>query len=186
MINETAFLAMWNQNMSTRQISSQLEVPVHRLNRWMQSNGYNSAYKTHRDDIRQRWHELYQDKNGDKAIATATGQPVSAVIMWRIKNKLPPNQKARNIDQRIELWAQGNDTATIAKELGETYHVIYFWKSQLEKRILADERLVTLRQKMMLRLYNMGFNDDDIAVYMDVSRSTVQRFRKKSGLETHH
>lgn len=180
-INEEAFLALWRKNMPSRDIAKQLGISDYILRRWMRKNHYESAYMTHREGVRRKWLELYQNKLSDSEISAATNEPVSAIIAWRVKNGFEPHTK-QSMLTRLELYKAGADDATIAKTLNEEYKTIARWRLSMERNSKKGNKVTDQNRQIFTRLYNFGLSDDVIAARTGFSRSTIQRWRTDSDL----
>jgi len=141
--------------------------------------------------------ELYEKGYSDREIADEVGVARSAICVWRQRNNLEGNAKQggvegdrlseENIQLRLSMIEQGLSDGEIAEQLGITKSAFTIWRNKRgipPNRPRGGQRLPKNMQKRRIELYKRGFSDREIAEKIGISKSGVQRWRKREGIKS--
>jgi len=88
--------------------------------------------------------------------------------------------------KRLEIYNKGKTDTYIAEVVGCSDHTIVYWrqKHNLEPNIKKGNPLSEKEENERMRLYNLGFDDKQIAEKMNISKEAVNSWRNLRGLDS--
>ena len=191
---------LYAEGRTDAEIAEAAGVSDHAVFRWRQKynlptrhsrrSGYSRAAQD--PEVMEKMRAMWAERRTDAEIARELGLKYFVVRNCRIDCGLPSTLQAvkRNEALARQLYDEGLHDSEIGRELGVRGHAVYRWRKENQlpanlRKPLPDRSSEALAQRhqQMLDLWWQGKTDSEIALAVDLSRSTVCSWRRRNGLD---
>lgn len=143
-------------------------------------------------EVLEKMRAMWAEQRTDAEIARALGLKYFVVRNCRIASGIPSTFQAvrRNEALARQLYDEGLHDSEIGREIGVRGHAVYRWRKENQlpanlRKPLPDRgsKALAERHRQMMDLLWQGKTDSEIALAVDLSRSTVCSWRRRNGLD---
>lgn len=186
-------LKYYNLGMNDNEIAEKINVTPPAIFYWREKNNLKT---NHSNKISKKEHQkrlkLYKIGMIDKKIAEKINTTKKAIKGWRYRNNLETNYNnklsKKEHEKRLKLYNEGLNDSEIAEKVDLSTETIKAWrkKNNLKTNQEKPKKILKSVKNKILKFYNLGLNDREIAEQLNISRSVVFLYRAKNNIPTHN